>query len=52
MARSMARAIFSPTTDPMLPMRNAGSVMPTTTGYPPMVADPVITASFSPVAFR
>jgi hypothetical protein len=48
-ARSAARASFSPTTLPMLPAMNAKSVMPSTTGRPRMNPLPVTAASSIPV---
>ena len=48
-ARSAARANFSPTTDPMLPPRNEKSMTMSAVGVPPMVHDPTIAASRRPV---
>ncbi|MNW56409.1 hypothetical protein D3C74_341210 [compost metagenome] len=47
-ACSMARVIFSPTTEPMLPVKKSKLMTATTTGRPSMVPSPVITASFRP----
>ena len=48
-ARSAARANFSPTTDPMLPPRNAKSMTMMAVGVSPIVHEPTIAASRSPV---
>ena len=50
-ASSMARLIFSPTTDPMLPRRKRESLTPKITGCPPIIAVPTRQASLSPVFF-
>jgi hypothetical protein len=52
MASSMARVIFSPTTDAMLPPRNANSKTARATGWPPIRPTPVSTASSRPVLPR
>jgi hypothetical protein len=44
-ARSIARATFSPTTEPMLPPMKWKSMMVRLTGLPPIVAMPEIAAS-------
>ena len=44
-ACSIARVIFSPTTDPMLPAKKSKLMKATTTGKPPIVPCPVTTAS-------
>jgi hypothetical protein len=49
MARSMPRAIFSPTTTPMLPPMKPYSIDATTAGMPSMAPVATITASFIPV---
>ena len=49
MARSMPRAIFSPTTTPMLPPMNPYSIDATTVSMPSMAPDATMTASFMPV---
>ena len=46
-ARSMARVIFSPTTEPMLPPMNENSMAETMTSMPPMVPRESTTASGS-----
>jgi hypothetical protein len=51
-ARSAARAIFSPTTDPMLPPMNPNSRAPITTGTPSSRPSPTHTASARPVFRR
>jgi len=48
---SMARATFSPTTEPMLPPMKKKFITAQLTGIPPMVALPAMAASFSPVSF-
>ncbi len=48
-ARSTASAIFSPTTWPMLPIRNLASQMPRQTFSPSIRASPTVTPSWSPV---
>ena len=48
-ARSAARANFSPTTDPMLPPRNAKSMTMMAVGVSPIAHEPTIAASRSPV---
>ena len=50
MARSMARVIFSPTTQPMLPPMNFGSMAQIWTGRPSSVPAAEISASDSVVA--
>ena len=47
-AASMARVIFSPTAEPMLPVKKSKLITATTTGNPPIVPSPVTTASRSP----
>ena len=49
MASSMARVIFSPTTEAMLPPMKSNSKTQTTVGMPPMRARPEMTASSRPV---
>ena len=49
-ARSIDRAIFSPTTTPMLPPMKPYSIAATIVRTPSMVPDAVMTASFWPVA--
>jgi hypothetical protein len=44
-ARSVRRASFSPTTDPMLPPRNPKSNTPSATGRPSIVHRPLTKAS-------
>ena len=51
-ARSTARAIFSPTASPMLAMRKRPSQTPNTTSVPSILALPVTMASLSPVFSR
>ena len=51
-ARSTSRHSFSPTTEPMEPMKNCDSMMPTATRKPAMRPSPVRTASSSPVLAR
>ena len=48
-ARSIALAIFSPTTEPILPPMNPKSMQAMTTGIPLISAVPVRTASLSPL---
>jgi len=48
-ARSAARVIFSPTTEPLLPPMKPYSMTANTTAMPPTVPSAVITASLSPV---
>ena len=48
-AFSMARVIFSPTTDPMLAPRKLKSITASDTSWPSSLASPIITASFMPV---
>ena len=48
-ASSIARASFSPTTEPIEPMMNRLSVSPNTTRIPLMNPWPTTPASFSPV---
>ena len=50
-ASSMARQIFSPTTEPMLPRRKRESLTPNSTGWPPTRAVPTTQASARPVFF-
>ncbi len=47
-ARSNWRVIFSPTTDPIEPPMNSNTKNPTSTGMPPMVAEPARYASPAP----
>jgi hypothetical protein len=47
----MARVIFSPTAEPMLPAMKANSRIARLTGWPPTVAVPVSTASSIPLLF-
>jgi len=49
MALSTARAIFSPTTEPMLPPMKLKSMTTSWTGRPPILASPEMTASLRPV---
>jgi hypothetical protein len=49
-ASSIARASFSPTTEPMLPPMKKKSMIVTATGLPPSVAMPESAASFMPVS--
>jgi len=51
-ASSIARVIFSPTTEAMLPPRKANSKTARATGWPPIRPTPVTTASSRPVLFR
>jgi hypothetical protein len=46
---SIARMIFSPTTDPMLPPMNRKSITASTTSWPSILHSPVTTASLIPV---
>ena len=50
--RSMRRAIFSPTTEPMLAPRNSKSMTPSAMARPDSRARPQVTASTSPVLRR
>ena len=52
MAISMARVIFSPTTDPMEPAKNLKSITAIIARWPPMVRRPATTASSRPVFSR
>jgi len=47
-ARSIARVTFSPTTEPMLPVKKSKLMTPITTGKPPISASPVTIASRRP----
>ncbi len=49
-ASSIERAIFSPTTEPMLPPMKKKSITVRLTGLPPTVATPANAASFIPVS--
>ena len=49
-ADSIERAIFSPTTEPMLPPMKKKSMMVRLTGLPPTVAMPDSAASIMPVS--
>ena len=51
-ARSTSRATFSPTTEPIDPMKNWESMMPTATRKPAMRPSPVRTPSSRPVFSR
>ena len=51
-ARSTSRATFSPTTEPIEPMKNCDSMMPTATRRPAMRPSPVRTPSSRPVFAR
>ena len=51
-ASSIARVIFSPTTEAMLPPMNANSKTHTTTGCPPIRPTPETRASSRPVFSR
>ena len=48
-ASSMSRAIFSPSTEPIEPIRKSPSITPSATRRPLMYAMPVRTASVLPV---
>ena len=50
-ARSIARAIFSPTTAPSEPPTNDSSIAHTIEGWPPTLPSAVISASSKPVFF-
>ena len=49
-ARSMTRATFSPTTEPIEPPMNSKAKQPTETWWPPMAPTPETKASRIPVA--
>ena len=48
-AVSMARVIFSPTTEPIEPAKNLKSITAIIAGWPPMLSFPETTASLSSV---
>ena len=50
--RSMARVIFSPTTEPMLPPTKRKSMAQISVFRPATLPDAAISASLRPVAFR
>ena len=52
MPSSMARVIFSPAAEPMLPPMKRKSMMASASGNSTMVAWPITTASFMPTFFR